>query len=108
MSDSAPTSRCPSVHHPTISEYYPLVLRLGDYLRCLIDPADWSAVFDPVVEASQDDSAQQQLTDLLSGVLVSFSNPYAALIRDAWPSGSRRIGPQIQNQEDVSRVFSRR
>jgi hypothetical protein len=105
MSDSTPTSRCPSVHHPTISEYYPLVLRLGDYLKCLLDPTDWSAVFDQAVEASQDDTLQKQFADLLSGVLVSFSNPHAALIRDAWPSGSTRIGPQIQNQEDVSPVF---
>lgn len=62
-------------------------------------------VFDPVVGTSQDDTIQQEFTDLLSGVLVSFSDPYATLIKDAWSSGgSRRISPQIQKQEDVSPV----
>lgn len=103
---STPSS-FPSVYHPTISEYYPLVIRLEDYLKCLIDPQDWSAVFRCAEESSGEDTLQKELEDLLSGVLLSFGNPQAVTIKEAWPAGGqRRIGQQVQSQVDVSCVCS--
>lgn len=97
------SSSFPSVYHPTISEYYPLVIRLEDYLKCLIDPQDWSAVFGHSEESSGEDTVQKEFGDLLFGVLLSFGNPQAATIKGAWPTGGqRRIGQQVQSQVDVS------
>lgn len=99
MPGPAPTPCCPSVHHPTISEYYPLILRLEDYLKFLVHTTDWPAIFDRAGESSQ-------VHVLVSGVLVSFADPHAAVIKDGWPGGgSRRVGPQIQSQGDVSGLF---
>ena len=94
---------CPSVYHPTISEYYPLVLRLGDYLRCILCPADWPLVESHVGESGRDDAVQRDLQGLLSGVLVALAEPQAASIKDAWPTGGlARVGLQLQTQVDVS------
>lgn len=103
MSTSTPRATCPSVHHPTISEYYPLVLRLGDYLKYIIAPTDWPVIWNHAPDSSQGNTAQRDLVALLSEVLVSFSEPQAAAIKRAWPAGeSLRVGLQIQSQEDVS------
>lgn len=93
----------PSVYHPTISEYYPLALRLKDYLKCLIDRQDWSAVIADSPHSSQDDSVDRQYEELLSGVLLSFGDPQAVTIEELWHSGGeRRAGQQVQSQVDVS------
>jgi hypothetical protein len=98
-----PSPTFPSVYHPTISEYYPLALRLKDYLKCLIDRQDWSAVIADLPHSSQDDSVDRQYEELLSGVLLSFGDPQAVTIKESWHSGGkRRVGQQVQSQVDVS------
>lgn len=102
MSTSSPSS-FPAVYHPTISEYYPLVIRLKDYLKCLINLQDWSEVFGISADASKDAEVHEQYLELIGGVLLSFGNPQATMIEDSWNSGGeRRIGQQVQNQVDVS------
>ncbi|KAI5453708.1 Telomerase reverse transcriptase [Naganishia albida] len=101
MSTSSPSS-FPAVYHPTISEYYPLVIRLKDYLKCLINLQDWSEVFGISADASKDAEVHEQYLELIGGVLLSFGNPQATMIEDSWNSGGeRRIGQQVQNQVDL-------
>lgn len=103
MTDHQPLEpQVPAVYHPTISEYYRLSLRLEDYVRCLVAKEDWSAVFDPLPVISTGND-HQGYKELLSGVLVSFSDAQVAPVEELWKSGTgSRIGLQRQSQTDVS------
>jgi hypothetical protein len=99
--------KLPAVHHPTISEYYHLSLRLEDYIRCFVAEQDWPAVFDSRSLISEETDIHKSYKELLSGVLVSFSETQVALVEELWKNaGGRRVGSQLQTQTDVSRFYN--
>jgi hypothetical protein len=93
---------CPSVYHPTISEYYPLVLRLGDYLRCILCPADFLNRRRLRLGKRNEHPGKETLEVALH-CIISTGFPNVALHKDAWPTGGlARVGLQLQTQVDVS------
>ncbi|KAJ9103993.1 hypothetical protein QFC21_002456 [Naganishia friedmannii] len=94
-------TKLPAVYHPTISEYYRLSLRLEDYIRCLVVEQDWPAVFDPRPSLTGEADTYQSYKELLSGVLVSFSEAQVAPVEESWKNATGRcVGLQLQSQTD--------
>jgi hypothetical protein len=78
------------LQHATLSAYYPTLLSLHDYLRCLLPQESWSAL----MTDRDSDSYRNMLHETVAAPCPGDSTVLAQGVLD--------IGPRVMTQQEVS------